>query len=554
LQIPIAVGTVILKNTSLYGISFHQKKRFTGQPACPVKTDALFFYEFQVSAIHEPGMSPRSVGYEPYRLRNSSKNEGYPALIRLKSGSSRAEIRLKCLSKTLKAGGQKRPEAGGCVRKVILKILFKGVRPALSRNPFRSTSSGSRIKVREDNRIFEITSKNQRVNKLSRICVYLRAKNRIKQKNKDTLLHKLKLMMKAKITLVIFTLLSAYANAQWSNGTSGTIYYNSGNVGIGTTEPLSKLTIQSPVASAGITYPLMISSMAPDAASGSGVGMSFVVGGNNTEALRAERARITVRQTFFGVRPSFIISTTDFNSPYTAFVDRFTINPLGHVGIGTTNPSERLTVFANGTLSTNTDAASLEANVTSAPTTNTTVGLNFNLSQGTNTPITYASIKAGEDTGTGMLYGSIRFLTQKYNSGSVLTEHMRLSSNGNLLVGKTSQTNTNYRVDVNGAIRTNEVVVNVTGADFVFDKSYELKKLEEVEKFIQDNKHLPGMESAQEMQKDGIGLGAMDMKLLQKVEELTLYIIDLKKELDKVKEQNVKLQEGMAELEKKVSR
>jgi len=64
------------------------------------------------------------------------------------------------------------------------------------------------------------------------------------------------------------------------------------------------------------------------------------------------------------------------------------------------------------------------------------------------------------------------------------------SGNGNVLVGKTSQINTTYKLDIDGSARANEIVVNTTGADFVFDKKY-LPKLSDVKTFIDANQHLP---------------------------------------------------------------
>lgn len=107
-----------------------------------------------------------------------------------------------------------------------------------------------------------------------------------------------------------------------------------------------------------------------------------------------------------------------------------------------------------------------------------------------------------------------------------------LITNGNVLIGKTSQSNSNYKLDVAGNIRANKLVVNTTGADYVFDSSYKLKPLEEVEEFIKKNKHLPEIESAKKMNEDGLNVGDNQTKLLQKIEELTLYIIELKKQND----------------------
>ena len=78
---------------------------------------------------------------------------------------------------------------------------------------------------------------------------------------------------------------------------------------------------------------------------------------------------------------------------------------------------------------------------------------------------------------------------------------------------------------VNGNIRAHEIVVTTTGADFVFAEEYRLRPLSEVKTFIAENKHLPEIKSAQEMQEDGVGINELQVQLLQKIEELTLYII-----------------------------
>lgn len=94
-----------------------------------------------------------------------------------------------------------------------------------------------------------------------------------------------------------------------------------------------------------------------------------------------------------------------------------------------------------------------------------------------------------------------------------------------------------YRLSVKGAIRAERVKVYTTWADFVFEKSYTLPTLEEVEEHIKKNGHLKDIPSATEVETNGIELGEMNKKLLQKVEELTLYIIQLNKELKEVKVQ-----------------
>jgi hypothetical protein len=104
---------------------------------------------------------------------------------------------------------------------------------------------------------------------------------------------------------------------------------------------------------------------------------------------------------------------------------------------------------------------------------------------------------------------------------------------GNILIGTTTQTNTNYKLDVAGKVRANEVTVNTTGADFVFEKNYKLLSLPEVENYIAQHKHLPDISPATEMQANGVSVGEMQAKLLQKVEELTLYVIEQQKIIEK---------------------
>ncbi|GAA4093010.1 hypothetical protein GCM10022392_14250 [Mucilaginibacter panaciglaebae] len=113
---------------------------------------------------------------------------------------------------------------------------------------------------------------------------------------------------------------------------------------------------------------------------------------------------------------------------------------------------------------------------------------------------------------------------------------------GNVLIGQTTQANPAYKLDVNGSARVNEVVVNSTGADFVFEKKYKLTTLSEVKTYIDENHHLPQIPSAKEMEKNGLSVGEMNTKLLQKVEELTLYLIEKDKQLSN-QQQNIKAQQ-----------
>ncbi|WP_420574141.1 hypothetical protein [Kordia sp.] len=95
-----------------------------------------------------------------------------------------------------------------------------------------------------------------------------------------------------------------------------------------------------------------------------------------------------------------------------------------------------------------------------------------------------------------------------------------------------------YNLFVKKGIRTEKVKVELASgvwADYVFKSDYNLKPLEEVEAFINTNGHLPNVPSATEVEKEGVNLGEMDAKLLEKIEELTLYVIELKKEINELK-------------------
>jgi len=115
-----------------------------------------------------------------------------------------------------------------------------------------------------------------------------------------------------------------------------------------------------------------------------------------------------------------------------------------------------------------------------------------------------------------------------------------------------------YAFAVKGKIISEELKVQLTEAwpDYVFATDYELQTLEEVERFILENGHLPDIPSAQIVEENGILLGQMNAKLLEKIEELTLYTIQQKKELkvsktavQELEEKNAGLEDRLAKLE-----
>ena len=103
-----------------------------------------------------------------------------------------------------------------------------------------------------------------------------------------------------------------------------------------------------------------------------------------------------------------------------------------------------------------------------------------------------------------------------------------LHSNGNQSV--------NGNIAIQGKLEAKEIKVTTTPtADFVFENDYNLPTLASIENHIKKKKHLPEIASAKEMEKNGVNVGQFQIKLLQKIEELTLYTIQQQKEIDRLK-------------------
>jgi hypothetical protein len=114
---------------------------------------------------------------------------------------------------------------------------------------------------------------------------------------------------------------------------------------------------------------------------------------------------------------------------------------------------------------------------------------------------------------------------------------------GNFGIGTANPT---HKLTVNGGICATSIKVAATvGADFVFEPSYKLRPLAEVEQFITTNKHLPEIAPADSMVQNGVDMGNFQVQLLQKVEELTLYIIEQDKKIEGLKNEveNLKKEE-----------
>lgn len=132
------------------------------------------------------------------------------------------------------------------------------------------------------------------------------------------------------------------------------------------------------------------------------------------------------------------------------------------------------------------------------------------------------------------------------------TERMRILAGGGIVIGTNSLPASDAKLAVKGNIYSQKVKVTQSGwADYVFYKGYRLRPLSEVEQYIKLHKHLPEVPSALEVEKDGIDLGDNQTTLLKKIEELTLYVIDLNKKCEQQKMEIRLLKKELIQLESK---
>ncbi|MBO9204904.1 MULTISPECIES: hypothetical protein [Niastella] len=123
------------------------------------------------------------------------------------------------------------------------------------------------------------------------------------------------------------------------------------------------------------------------------------------------------------------------------------------------------------------------------------------------------------------------FLSDEAGSNELMT----IQGNGNVGIGTA---NPQGKLAVKGVLYAQKVIVTMTGwADYVFDPKYQLRPLNELEQYIQQQQHLPEIPTTAEVQNNGIDVGENQTLLLKKVEELTLYIIDLNKQVKSQQEE-----------------
>lgn len=135
-----------------------------------------------------------------------------------------------------------------------------------------------------------------------------------------------------------------------------------------------------------------------------------------------------------------------------------------------------------------------------------------------------------------------------------LNTDVSLQVQGRAIIGEHTQVagkDNNFRLSVEGKIVAKEIVVRIDNwADYVFANNYKLMPLKDVKKYLDVNKHLPGIEPAAAVEGNGLNLGEMQKKQMEKTEELYLYVIQLSEQMEQLRAENAVLKKEMQQLKK----
>lgn len=218
----------------------------------------------------------------------------------------------------------------------------------------------------------------------------------------------------------------------------------------------------------------------------------------------------------------------------------------GKVIIGDQDADHKLSIKDNNSNTSGTDGAFMDIqNENTIP--NVMSGIRFRNGMSDNT------FKGGIYYQDKLTYGrgDLVFVNNSVGNNTnadVSDARMIIKNNGNILIG-TETPATGYKVSIDGKVACEEVLVELSGdwPDYVFSDEYSLRSIDNLKQFVEKENHLPGISPASMMEQEGVQLGEMQRKLVEKVEELTLYIIQLN---EQNKKQNQLIDQLIANKEK----
>jgi hypothetical protein len=319
---------------------------------------------------------------------------------------------------------------------------------------------------------------------------------------------------------------AAAASSQWKSSAAN-IYFNTGNVGIGTATPASKLHVVGNLTLAGnLNFTSSTQSIQFANPGSTPQPMMFMFTSGTTNTARMVIAHSPSYPTW-GLQYSDDVDQFDFVGSGTS---RMAINlSNGNVGIGVASPVSRLHVAGAETLAGNLDFTSSDQSIQFANPSASPAPMMLMFASGTtNTKRMVIAHSAAYPT-WGLRYADT---TDQFDFVAGGASRMAINlGNGNVGIGVESPV---YKLEVCGTIRAKEVRVETGWCDYVFEKDYKLKSIDELEKFINDHKHLPGVAPASEVEKEGLKVAEMNKAMMEKIEELTLYVIRLSKDNKKL--------------------